>query len=165
MAASYIRTCCSSAVNIVDLRSYALQTLVGTHCCPRFVRTARLPSTSSTWVRTHCRASLVPTAVLHSYALLVCRQHRRPAFAHVAELRWYPLLSYIRTRCSSAFYIIDLGSHALQSIVGTHCCPIFVRAVRLPSTSSTCIRMCCRSSLVPTAVLHLYALLICRQHR
>ena len=68
---SYIGTCCSSADYIVDLGSYALQNLVGTHGCPTFVhaarlpplllatfvRTPRLPSTLSTCVRTHCRTS------------------------------------------------------------------------------------------------------------
>jgi len=107
IAAVYIRTCCSSAVNIVYLRSYTLQNLVGTYCCPTFVRAARMQSTPLTCVRTRCRTSLVHTAVLHSYmlrvcrhchwlhsyVLLVCRQHRRPAFVRVAKPRWYPLLS------------------------------------------------------------------------
>jgi len=164
---------------MADLRSYALQNFVGTHRCPSFVhaarlpplplatfvRAARLPSTSSTCVRTCCKTSLVPTAVLDSYALLVCRLHRRPGFARVAEHRWYPLLSYIRTRCSYAVNIVDLRSHALQSFVGTHCCPTFVRAARMASIPLTCICTRCRSSLVPTAVLHSYALLVCSQHR
>jgi len=204
---SYIGTCCSSANYIVDLRSYALQNLVGTHGCPTFVYAARLPplplatfvripslpSTSSTCVHTHCRTSLVHTDAihshtlhicrhycwLHSYVLLVCRQHRQPAFVRIAEPRWYTPLSYIRTRCmsaaitagyirtrcSSAVNIVDLRLYVLQNIVATHCCPTFVRAACLPSTSSTCIRTHCRSSLVPTAFLHSYALLVCSQHR
>jgi len=179
IAAGYIRMCCSSAVNIIDLRSYALQNLVDTHCCPTFVRAARLLSSSSTCIRTHCRASLVPSAVLHSYALLVCRQHRRPAFARIVELRWYPLLSYIRTRCYYAVNTADLYLYALQKLVGTHCCPTFVRAASMQSTPLTCNRTHCRSSLVHTAVLHsytqrvcrhchwlhLYVLQVCRQHR
>ena len=170
---------CSSAVYIVDLRSYALQKLVGTHRCPTFapaahlpplplatfLRTARLPSTSSTCIRTRCKTSLVPTAVLHSYTLLVCRLHRRPGFARVAEHCWYPLLSYIHTRCSYAVNIVDLRSHPLQSFVGTHCCPTFVRAARMPSIPLTCVCTHCRSSLVCTALLHLYALLVCSQNR
>jgi len=176
---SYIRTRCSYAVNTADLRSYALQNLVGTHRCPTFapaarlpplplatfVRTARLPSTSSTCVRTRCKTSSVRTAVLHSYALLVCRLHRRPAFVRIAEARWYARLSYIRTRCSSAVYFVDLRSYALQKLVGTHCCPTFVRAARLPSTPSTCVRKRCKTSWVCTAVLHLYVLLVCHLHR
>jgi len=176
---SYIRTRYSYAVNIVDLRSHVLQSFVGTHCCPTFVRPARMPSTPLTCVRTRCRTSLVHTAVLHShllrvcrhcrwlhsYALLVCRQHRRPALVRVAKPRRYALLSYIRTRCSSDVYIVDLHSYALQNLVGTHGCPTFVRTARLPSTSSTCVRTRCRSSLVHTAVLHSYALLVSRQHR
>ena len=179
IAAGYIRTCCLSAVNIIDLRSYPLQNLVGTHCCPTFVHAACLPSTSSTWVRTRCRASFIPTAVLHSYALLVCRQHHRPAFARVVELRWYPLLSDIRTRCSYAINTADLRLYALQKLLGTHCCPTFVRAACMQSTPLTCVRTCCRTSLVQTAVLHsytlrvshhcgwlhLYVLHVCRQHR
>jgi len=190
---SYIRMCCSSAVYIVDLRSYALQKLVGTHCSPTFVRAARMQSTPLTCVRMRCRTSLVHTAVLHSYtlhvcrhyhwrhsyALLVCRQHRRPAFVRVAKPRCYPLLSYIGACSSSAINIVDLHSHALQNLVGTHRCCTFVhtarlpplplatyiRTARLPSTSLTCVRTHCRSSLVPTALLHLYALLVCSQHR
>jgi len=127
---SYIRTCCSSADYIVDLRSYALQNLIGMHGCPTFVHAARLPllplatfvlaprlpSTASTCVRRYCRTSSVRMAVLHSYmlrvcrhyrrlhsyVLLVCRQHRRPAFVRVAEPRWYTPLLYIRTRYTSA---------------------------------------------------------------
>jgi len=179
ITAGYIRTCSSSAVNIVDLRSYVLQNLVGTHRCRTFVhaarlpplqlatylRAARLPSTSSTCVRTRCRSSLVPTALLHSYALLVCSQHHRPVFVRVAEPRCYPLLSYIGTYSSSAVNIIDLRSYALQNLVATHCCPTLVRAPRLPSTLSTCVRTRCKTSLLPTAILHSYALLFSCQHR
>jgi len=185
--------CYSSDVYIVDLRSYALQKLVGTHCYPRFVRAARMQSTALTCIRTRCRTSFVHTTVLHSYVLLVCRQHRRPAFVRIAKPRCYPLLSYIGTCYSSADYIVDLRLYALQNLVGTHGCPTFVHAVRLPplplatfvrtpslpSTSSTCVRTHCRTSLVHTAAVHLYTLhigrhycwlhsyvlLVCRQHR
>jgi len=143
---SYIRTCCSSAIDIVDLCSYALQKLVGTHCSPTFVCAAHMQSTPLTCVRTCCRTSLVHTAVLHSYMLrvcrhcrslhsymlLVCRQHRQPAFVRVAKPRWYALLSYIRTRCSYAVNTADLCSYALQDLVGMHGCPPFVHASRLP---------------------------------
>jgi len=139
-----------------------------------------------------CSPSLVPTAVLHSYALLVCHQYRRPAFACVAEPHWCPLQFYIRTccasatitagyihiRCSYAVNIINLYSHAFQSLAGAHCCSTFVhaahlvplllatfvRAARLPSTLSTCVCTCCRASLLPTVILHSYALLLCRHH-
>jgi len=172
----YICTCCSSAVYIVDLRSYALQNLVGTYCSPTFVGTAHMQSTPLTCVRMRCRTSSVCTAVLHSYMLRVCRhyrwlhlyvllvccQHRRPPFVRIEEPRWYTPLSYIRTRCTSD--AITAGY-----IVG---------ATRLPSASSTCIRTHCRTSLVHTTVLrsytlhvchhycwlHAYALLVCRQH-
>ena len=157
ITAGYIRTCSSSAINIVDLRSYALQNLVGRHGCPTFVHAARmpplplatfvcaprLPSTSSTCVRTRCRTSLVHTAVVHSYTLhvchhyrwlptyvlLTCRLHRRPAFVRV---HWYPLLSYISTRCSYAVNTADVRSYALQNLVGTQRCPTLVHAARLP---------------------------------
>ena len=185
--------CSSSAVNIVDLRSYALQNLVGTHRCRTFVlaaclpplplgafvRAARLPSTSSTCVRTRCKTSLLPTAVLHLYMLLVCCLHRRPAFVRILVARWYPLLSYIRTRCSYAVNTADLHCYALRNLIGTHGrhtfvhaarlppLPLatFVRAARLPSTSSTCVRTRCRTSLVHTAVLHSYTLRVCRYCR
>jgi len=149
-----------------------------------------MQSTPLTCVRTHCRTLLVHTAVLHSYmlhvcchyrwlhsyALLICRQHHRPAFVCVAKPRCYPLLSYIRTCCSSADYIVDLRSYVLQNLVGTHGCPTFVhaahllplplatfvRAPRLPSTSSIFICTCCRTSSVCTAVLHSYMLRVCR---
>jgi len=129
---SYIRTRCSSAFYIADLRSYAVQNLVGMHRCPTFVRAARLRSTSLTSVHTRCRISLVCTAV------------------------------YIRMRCSSAVNIADLRSYVLQNLVGMHRCPTFVRAARLPSTSLTSVRTRCRTSLVCSAVLHSYALLVCR---
>ena len=86
----YIRTRCSSTVNLVHLHSHTLQNLVDTHRCPTFVHAARLPplllttfpraarmlSTPLTCVRTHCRTSLVRNAVLHSYLLRVCRHYR-----------------------------------------------------------------------------------------
>jgi len=165
ITAGYIRTRCSSAVNIAELRSYALQNLVCMCRCPTFVRAAPPPSTSLTYVRTRCRTSLEFTTVLHSYALLVCRQHRRPPFVRVAEPRWYAPLSYIRTRCSSAVYIADLRSYALQNLVGMYRCPTFVRAARLPSTSLTYVRTYCRTPLVRTAVRHLYVLRVCRHDR
>ena len=105
IAAGYICTHCLSAIYIIDLHSYALQSFVATHCCPTFIRTARMrstsltcvrvlqnlvgicccptfvraahrPSTLSTYIRTHFRASLVPTAVLHSHLLRVCHHYR-----------------------------------------------------------------------------------------
>jgi len=203
---SYIRTCCLSAVYIVDLHSYSLQKLVGTHCSPTFVHAARMQSTPLTCVRTRCGTSSVGTAVLHSYMLRVCRhyrwlhsyallvyrQHRQPTFVRIAEPCWYTPLSYIRTRCTSAAiaagYICtcstsaantaELRSYVLQNLVGTHRCPTFVHAARLPplplatfvraarllSTSSTCVRTRCKTSLVRTALLHSYALLVCSQH-
>jgi len=72
----YIRTCCSSAVNIAELRSYALQNLVCMCRCPTFVPAAPRPSTLLTYVRRHCRTSLEFTTVLHSYVLLICHQNR-----------------------------------------------------------------------------------------
>jgi len=189
---SYIYTSYSSAVYIVDLCSYALQKLIGTHCSLTFIRAARMQSTPLTCVRMRCRTLSVRTAVLHSYMLrvchhyrwlhlcvhLVCRQHHLPAFVRVPEPPWYTPLSYIRTRCtiatitagyirtcsSSAMKIVDLRSYALQNLVATHCCPTFIHAARLLSTSSTCVHTRCRSSLVRTAVIHSYALLVCSQH-
>ena len=189
ITAGYNRTYSSSAVNTVDLCSYALQNLVGTHRCRTFVHAARLPplplatfvraaplpSTSSTCVRTHCKTSLLPTAVLHLYVMLVSRLHRRPVSVRVAEARWYPLLSYIRTLCLYAVNTADLRSYGLQNLIGTHRCPTFlhaarlpplplatfVRAAHLPSTSSTCVRTSCKTSLLPTTVLHSYVLLFC----
>jgi len=102
ITAGYIRTHCSSAVNIAELHSYALQNLVCMCRCPTFVRAAPLPSTSLTYVRTCGRTSLEFTTVLHSYALLVCRQNRRPPFVCIAEPRWYVPLSNVRTRCRTA---------------------------------------------------------------
>jgi len=162
---SYILTHHSSAVNIANLRLYALPNLFCMCRCPTLVCAAALPSTSLTYVRTRFRTWLEFTTVLHSYTLLVCCQHRRPPFVRVAEPRWYAPLSYIRTRCSSAVYIADLRLYALQNLVRMHCCPTFVQAARLPSTSPTSVRRPCSTSLVCTAVLHLYALLVCRQHR
>jgi len=149
-----------------------LQSFVGTHSCPSFVRAAHIQSTLLTCTYTCYRTSWVPTVVLHSYMRYVCRhyrwlhsythlvccQHCQPVFVYVAEPRWYPLLSYISTRCSSDVNIIDLYSYALQNLVGIRCCPTFVRAAHLPSTSSTCVRTHCRTSLVHTCVLHLYML-------
>ena len=190
---SYIYTCCSSAVYIVDLCSYALPKLIGTHCCHTFVRAARMQSTLLTCIRMRCTTSLVRTAVLHSYMLHVClhyhwlhsyalliyRQHCRPAFVSIAEPRWYTLLSnirtryesaaitagYIRTCCSSAVNIVDLRSYALQQLVGMHCSTTLVHATRMQSTTLTCVHTCCRTSLVHTAVLHSYMLHVCRHFR
>ena len=159
ITAGYIRKHCSFTVIIVDLPSYVLQNLVGTHRCPTFVHAAclpllplathvcapRLPSTPLNCVRTPCRTLSVRTAVLHSYLLRVCRhyrwlhsyvvpvchQHRLPAFVRISKPRCYPRLSYIHTCCSSAVDIVDQCSYALQKLVGTHCSPSFVCAARM----------------------------------
>jgi len=152
-----------------------LQSFVGTHRCPSFVRTAGIQSTLLTCTCTCYRTSLVPTVVLHSYmrhvgchyhwlhsyALLVCHQHRQPAFVRIAEPCWYQLLSYISTRCSSAINIVDLHSYTLRNLVGTHCCPTFLRTACLLSRSSTCACTRCSVSLAATAVLHSHLLCIC----
>jgi len=81
-------------------------------------------------------------------------------------------------RCSYAVNTADLRSYALHNLVRTHRCPTFVhtarlpplplatfvRAAHLPSTSLTCIRTRCKTSLLPTAVLHWYVQLVCRLH-
>jgi len=140
---------CSSTVNIADLRSYALQNLVGTHRSQTFlyplrlpllplatfVRTARLPSTSPNSVHTHCRTLFVCAAVLHS------------------------------TLRSPATIIANLGSDALQNVIGMHRCATFVRAARLLSTLPASIRTCCRTLLVCTSVRHFYVLRVCRHYR
>ena len=72
---------------------------------------------------------------------------------------------YIRTLHLPAVIIANLGSDALQNVVGMHRCPTFVRTARLLSTSPTSVRTRCRTSLVCTAVLHSYALLLCHLHR
>jgi len=158
ITAGYIRTRCSSAVNIAELRSYALQNLVCMCRCPTLVRAAPLPSTSLTYVRTWCRTSLEFTSVLHSYALLLYHQHRRPPFLRIAEPRLYVPLSYIRTRCSSSIYIADLRLYARQNLVGIHDCPTFVRDAPLPSTSPTSVLTHCLTTLLRTSILHSYIL-------
>jgi len=93
---SYIRTRCSSAIYIADLRSYARQNLVRIHDCPTFVRAARQPSKSPTSVRTHCRSPLVCTAVQRSYALQNCSaMYLCPTFLHAPRLPPF----YIHTHC------------------------------------------------------------------
>ena len=72
---------------------------------------------------------------------------------------------YIRTLRSPAVIIANLGSDALQNVVGMHRCPTFVRAARLPSTSPTSVGTRCRTSLVCTAVIHLYVLRVWRHYR
>jgi len=122
----------TDAINTADLRSYVLQNLVGTYCCPTFVHaaclpplplttlvcTARMPSTSSSCVLMHCRTLLLPTAVLHSYAALVCRQRCRPVFVHVTEPRCYPLLSYIHTLIRKKRFALErrVGLSALETL-------------------------------------------------
>jgi len=92
---------------------------------------------------------LLCTSILHSYILQVSR--------HDA--------GYIRMLRSPAVIIANLGSDTLQNVVGMYRCPTFIHAARLPSALLTYVRTHCRSPLVNTAVLHSYALLVCRQHR
>jgi len=143
---------CSSVVYIVDLRSHGLQRLAGALCCSTFASvTHLLPLPLTTFVRAPHLLSTSSSCV-----------------RMVAELLWNPQLSFIQTRCSYSVNIADLHLYVLQNLIGTHCFPTFVHAARLPplplatfipapclpSTSSTCVRTCCRTSLVPTAVLH-----------
>jgi len=144
---SYIRTYCSSAVNIVDLRGYALQNLVATHSCPTFLRVACLPPLPlATLVGA---ARLPPTSSTCIHLPSFFGTHCCPTFVCTARML-STLLTCIRV---------------LQNLVGTHCCPSFILAPRLPSISLTCFSTHCRPLLVPTAVLHSYSLLVCRLHR
>jgi len=155
--------CRTSLVPTPVLHSYSLL-VCSLQRRPAFARVAELlcyPLLS--YIRTRC-----------SYAVNIPDLH-----LCVAEPHWYLLLSYIRRCCSYAVNTADLRSHVLQRLAGTHCCSTFapavrlpplllatlVHAARLPSTSSTCMGTQCRTSLVPTAVLHPYALLLCRLHR
>ena len=132
MTTGYIRTLRSPAVIIANLRSDALQNVVGMHCCPTFVRAARLPSTSLTSVRTRCRTSLVCTAVLHSYALLVCRHSPRCTTSRThcsfglifADLRsdmrinaglCVVVLNLVRVACLASFSLLAYISYALRT--------------------------------------------------
>jgi len=147
ITAGYYRTRCSSADNIIDLRHYTLEYLVGTHSCPTFVHAAlltplplatfvrapRLPSTLSTCVRTCCKTSLLPTAVLHSHLMRVCR--------HCRSLHSYALLVYQQHR--SPVFIL--------------CRTSLVHTAVLHSYTLRVCRHCCW--------LHLYVLHVCRQHR
>ena len=138
----YIHMRSSSAVNIIDLRSYALSNLVGKYSGPTFVHAARLPSTSLTCVRTHCTTLLVCTTVLHldmrrvgchycwlhSYVLVICRQNRRPAFlhirtslVHIAALHSYVLLVCCQHRRPSFVCIAEPCWYPLLSFIRTHC--------------------------------------------
>ena len=162
------------------------QTCVRTRCRTSLVPTAVLHSYSLLVCRLHRRPAFARVAELLCYPLLSYIRTRCSYAVNIADLRscvaeprWYLLLSYIRTRCSYAVNTADLRSHALQRLAGAHCCSTFapaarlpplllatfVRAARLPSTSSTCVGTRCRTSLVPTSVLHSYALLVCRLHR
>jgi len=74
-----------------------------------------------------------------------------------------PLATFV---CSARIPTISLTCvRVLQNLVDTHCCPTFVCSTRLPSTSSTCLPTRWIILLVCTALLHLYALVLCRQHR
>jgi len=158
-------------IHMAELRSStpATYNLHATHLPPlplaAFVRATHMLSTSSTCDRTRYRTSLLPTAVLYSYVPLICCQRCRPAFVHIAEPRWYTQLSYSCMCCSDAVNSADLHLYTLQNLLATHGCRTFVNATRLASTSSTCVRMHCRTSLVRTTVLQSYALYRCHQHR
>jgi len=79
-----------------------------------------------------------------------------------APAAYQPLLLLVTSIRASRLPSKLLTCVHLQSFFGTHCCPTFVRAARLPSTSSTCIDACCRTSSLHTAVLYSYILRICR---
>ena len=119
MTAGYIRTLRSHAIIIANLRSEALQNVIGMHCCPTFVRAASLLSTSPTSVRTCCRTSLVCTAVLHSYALLVCRHS--------------PRCTTSRTHCSFGLIFADLRSDVR---INAGVCVIVLNLVRVARLAS-----------------------------
>ena len=97
----------------------------------------------------------------------------------VAEPHWYLLLCYIHMHCSYAINTANLHSYMLQSLTGAHCystfapaihlLPLllatFIRAARLPSTSSTYMDTRCRTSSLGITVLHSYMLRVCRHCR
>jgi len=141
-AAGYIRMRYSSAVYIIDLHLYTLQSFIATHCCPTFqrtacmlsisltcicvlqnligtcscatfVRAALLSSTLSTCVDTHCRTLSLYTAVLHSYMLYICRLC---CWLHLYAL----LVCYLHHRPAFA-RIVELRCYPLLSYIHTLC--------------------------------------------
>jgi len=159
------------------------QTFIRMHCRTLLVPTAVLHSYSLLICRLHRRTAFACIAELLCYPLLSYIRTRCSYAVNitdlrlcVAEPRWYLLLSYICTRCLYAVNTANLHWHVLQRLAGAHCCStftpaaclpplplaIFVHAARMLSTPLTCIRTCCRTSLVPTAVLHSHLLSVCR---
>jgi len=123
ITAGYIRTRCSSAVNIVDLRSYALQNS-GMHHCQTFVYPLCLPPLPLSYIRTHC-SSAINITDLHSYALQnLIGTHRSQTFLYPPYLPLLPLATFVRTaRLPST----------LPNSIRTHCRTSFVCAAVLHS--------------------------------
>jgi len=172
ITAGYIRTRCLSAINIIDLSSYALQNS-GTHHCQTFVYPPCLPPLPLSYTRTHC-SSAVNITDLCSYALQnLVGTHCSQTFLYPPRLPLLPLATFVRaahlpstspnsvhTHCRTSFVcaavlhstlrsptviIANLASDKLQNVVDMHHCPTFVRAARLPSTSPNSICTNCRT--------------------
>jgi len=151
---------CLYAVNIVNLCLHVLQSLAGTHCCSTFapaacqpplllatsLRASRLPSTSSTCVHlqsffgTHCCPTFVCTTRLPSTSSTCMDTCCRISSLHTAVL--YSYILHICRLCRWLDLYMLLVCHLYRR-------PVFA----------------CTASLVPTAILHLYTLLVCRQNR
>jgi len=112
IASGYIRTRCSSAINIADLRSYALQPRWYAPQSDIFISSASAAITAG-YICRHC-SSAVNIAKLHSYALrnLVC-MCRCPTFVCAAPPP-STSLTYVRTRCRTSLeFTTVLHSYAL----------------------------------------------------
>ena len=145
ITAGYIRTRCSSAVNIANLRLYALQNS-GTHRCQIFVYPPHLPPLPLSYIHTHC-LSAVNIADLHSYALQnLVGMHRCQTFVCAPRQPSLPLATFIPAA--------HLPSTSLTSI-RTHCRTL----VRIAVRHLYILRVCCHYRW-----LHSYALLVCCQH-
>jgi len=114
------------------LRSYALPNPVGTHRCPTFVHSARMPSTSPTYVRTRSRTTHLHTSVLHSRrsaSATILRScalpnlvgtHHCPTFVCAASLPSIsPAYGHTRCRttllCTSVLHSTCYGSAAIAA--------------------------------------------------
>jgi len=176
ITAGYIRTRCSSAVNIANLCSYALQNS-GTHRCQTFVYPLCLPPLLLSYIRTQC-SSAINIADIRSYALQnLVGMHRCLTFVFASRLLPLPLTTFIRAACLPSTSSTSVRTYCrtpvrtavrhlyLLRVCCHYRCPTFVRTAHLPSTSPTYVRTHCRTSLVRTAVRHFYILYVCHYYR
>jgi len=146
---------CSPAINIAELRLYALQNPGGIYSCPTFVPAACLPSTLLIHVHTHCTSAIYIADLLSIALQNLVGIHHYPTYIRSTRLPPTSPTS-LRTHCRISLLCTSILHSKILHVYRHYHCPTFVDAARLPPLSLTYVQRIREPRLyVPIPYIHI----------